>query len=419
MKYLLSILFLAHSSMIGMQPEDAPHKKSFLKKISERLFKKTYQKRVFFAAVANGNAAEVERLLQLGIDPNTCENDGWLPLATAAYFGHVEVCQVLLNAHAKIDAANRKCSPALHLAADERRPEVCKLLIARGANVNAVHKDVTALLYAAQSGLPEICQLLVDAGADVNATNSVGFDALMKAMYTTQFGYDDDTTASTFQERLHNAELIFQILIKAGINVNVSVQIRRSSHYHYCCPLHYALNLNIASNLGSEILVHQLLSAGANIAQIDEKDLRRLFEENHKFLSNIVCAPNLQDIEACRKKISAVLLCFKQLDPRLPKDIQLLILSMIPDYDLGKILINRKLQGLPIANNLLHRAAITLYHSTFSFWRGMCDSLFNKLDAETINQMTSLLSTYGPQILETINSRLAQQKLLCNGINNF
>ena len=61
----------------------------------------------------------------------------------------------------------------------QRSLEVVKVLIDRGADVNAKdEKGETTLMYAARSGNLEVVKFLVDKGADVNAKDSNGATAL-------------------------------------------------------------------------------------------------------------------------------------------------------------------------------------------------------------------------------------------------
>ncbi|HWL37931.1 MAG TPA: ankyrin repeat domain-containing protein [Frankiaceae bacterium] len=67
---------------------------------------------------------------------------------------------------------------ALHLAAFFRHPEAVRLLLDRGAPVNAVASNpmrVQPLHSAAAGGDTECVRLLVEAGADVNARQEGGF----------------------------------------------------------------------------------------------------------------------------------------------------------------------------------------------------------------------------------------------------
>jgi ankyrin repeat protein len=70
----------------------------------------------------------------------------------------------------------------LMYAASSRNIEVVRLLLEKGADVNARHSgNGGALMLAAQMGNPGIVKLLVEKGADVNLRNDYGYTALMYA----------------------------------------------------------------------------------------------------------------------------------------------------------------------------------------------------------------------------------------------
>ncbi len=64
-------------------------------------------------------------------------------------------------------------STALMLAANSGNAEIVRLLIERGANINASEnkKGQTALMWAAAEGHSEIVSLLIERGADAKAVS--------------------------------------------------------------------------------------------------------------------------------------------------------------------------------------------------------------------------------------------------------
>ncbi|MGA8028323.1 MAG: ankyrin repeat domain-containing protein [Bryobacteraceae bacterium] len=127
---------------------------------------------VFTASVAGltpAVTAEIDR------DPALLEahsTDGWTPLHLAAFFGHPELAEALLDRGAHIDArsANAAKNTPLHAAAAGGKTAVVQLLLKRGADVNARQEaGFTALHSAAQAGNREMVEALIAHGADVNA----------------------------------------------------------------------------------------------------------------------------------------------------------------------------------------------------------------------------------------------------------
>jgi uncharacterized protein len=125
-----------------------------------------------FAAAILGDIDELNTLLTANRSlTGLLSTDGWTPLHLAAFFGKPEAARLLLNKGALVNArsTNAMANMPLHAAAAGRHMEVVKLLIEHGAPVNASqHGGWTPLHAAAQNGDLEMAKALVAAGADVN-----------------------------------------------------------------------------------------------------------------------------------------------------------------------------------------------------------------------------------------------------------
>jgi ankyrin repeat protein len=170
-------------------------------------------------ACVNGNPAMIDALLGAGADPNAANPGGETALMTAARTGKVDAVQLLLDHGA---APNMKESVrgqgALMWAVLENHPAVVKLLLARGADINAqtnvsvpdgttgvpqaTSGDIgahgpgmyrsravpspagamTPLLFAAREGHLEIARILVEAGADLERPSANGTRPLVVAI---------------------------------------------------------------------------------------------------------------------------------------------------------------------------------------------------------------------------------------------
>ena len=83
---------------------------------------------------------------------------------------------MLLGAHADANSPNADGQTALMLASSLGSRKIAELLIAAGANVNAVEnfRGQTALMWAAAENHPDIVELLLAHGADVKRARQVG-----------------------------------------------------------------------------------------------------------------------------------------------------------------------------------------------------------------------------------------------------
>jgi ankyrin len=166
-------------------------------------------------AALNGSAAMIEKLVKAGADPNApLSSSGDTALMFAARTGTTDAIKVLLETGANVNAKESwGGTTPLMSAVAERHPAAVKMLIERGADVSARSNFVAAangrgfegrtpsapkngqgveefasgwltpLMFAAREGDVESAKLLVAAGADVNAVAADGKDALGLAIF--------------------------------------------------------------------------------------------------------------------------------------------------------------------------------------------------------------------------------------------
>jgi ankyrin repeat protein len=148
-----------------------------------------------FAATILGNAAQIEELLASNRSlASVLSSDGWTPLHLAAFFGKEEAARLLLNKGAVVNArsTNQMQNTPLHAAVAGKRTSVAKLLIEHGAAVNSrQHGGWTPLHAAAQNGDVELARELVAGGADVLARAENNQSALDLALTKGQQGMVD------------------------------------------------------------------------------------------------------------------------------------------------------------------------------------------------------------------------------------
>ncbi len=125
---------------------------------------------------------------------NTPAKDGFYPLTLACFFGQGEVVNYLLKKGAEVNlpAINPSKVTPLHSAVARKDFDICKLLIENGADVNATQtKGVTALMSAAHIGNLKLVTYLVEHGADITAQMDDGKTALA---YAQEDGHEEIAT---------------------------------------------------------------------------------------------------------------------------------------------------------------------------------------------------------------------------------
>jgi len=137
-------------------------------------------------AAAYGVRPIVEKLLEVGADPNAENSITWTPLMECCHRGFTHLAQLLVNAGAKIDHLPDAeiCSRAPFLRAPPQSP----------------------LGEAARVGASEIVKFLIDRGADKDMVNSLGWSPLHEAAFynhkevvQTLLVYGADSTLKTKQ----------------------------------------------------------------------------------------------------------------------------------------------------------------------------------------------------------------------------
>ena len=166
-----------------------------------------------FDAIRNGDAESIASLIDAEPSLIASRQNGISPILFAVYNGHAELAQLLIGRgteqgarpsfveacalgdkesvlqmldtdRALLDSFSDDGFPAVGLAVFFRHPDVARLLIERGADVNATAQNafrVAPVHAAAATRDASIMQLLIDHGADVNARQQMGYTALHTA----------------------------------------------------------------------------------------------------------------------------------------------------------------------------------------------------------------------------------------------
>lgn len=199
------------------------------------------------------DAAKARMMLAGGADVRASSRQGRTALHVAAVSAQgYETARMLLDKGAAVDAADDRGDTPL-TAANSGNTPLMRLLIERGANARHANRDgMTALINAAGAGNTVIVKLLLDKGADVNAANTaagrvprgeIALKQLTPLMLASPYG--SPATVKT--------------LLDAGARVNMRDSRGMS-----------ALMLAMASDHQSIESVKLLLAAGADVNAKDQ-----------------------------------------------------------------------------------------------------------------------------------------------------
>lgn len=165
----------------------------------EHLLQATHKRRIrkqnrpvekFIEMATEGNIAEVNRAIEIGVEIDELGSKGHTALMVAAYYGHRSIVTTLLEAGAdpnllSDDNGLGTGMTALMLAAGSffasNRQQIAKLLISGGADVNQRGAGgKTAIFYAALSGSGylDCVETLIAGGADLDLCNDRGHTVL-------------------------------------------------------------------------------------------------------------------------------------------------------------------------------------------------------------------------------------------------
>ena len=161
-------------NIAGANPEE--RKKTF------QDYNKKYLK-LFSAAISSNNYPEIQRLIELGCDPNFETKGNHTALNQAATFNKIELTKWLVqHGGADVNAQTSSGRTPLVIASMFGYTEMLRTLIELGADVNFETSDrTTPLIAAAKEGRESSVLVLLQYDANIDKQNVDGTTALMVA----------------------------------------------------------------------------------------------------------------------------------------------------------------------------------------------------------------------------------------------
>jgi len=207
-------------------------------------------------ASAMGSPEGMKILVAAGADVNAADNGGSTPLLWAAC--DPARVSILLANGANVKTKTKGGRTALMAAsACESGVESVRLMVAKGADINAVAEDrQTAMLEAAFFGGPRVMRALLEAGAKPDDADGGGFTVLMGAVGWSDVG-------------------LVRMLLANGAKVNAANTFA-GKVVHGDIALKQLTPLMMAVPFGTPEMVKTLLDAGAEVNAKDSRGITPL-----------------------------------------------------------------------------------------------------------------------------------------------
>jgi ankyrin repeat protein len=196
-------------------------------------------------AADKGDVEKIDELLAAGVDVNVLVDSQHTALMDAVYYGQYEAAKLLIDKGADVNAAHPPNNTVLYhaLESPELRAEIIQLLVDSGVNMGptTLYWAAAAMITAYDKNeVPKAMSILIEAGADVNEREQKkGLTVLMVAAGA-------------------GSNQLVDILLRSGAKINATTKSGRT-----------ALAVAVAGRHTSTVKL--LIEAGANLKKADKQ----------------------------------------------------------------------------------------------------------------------------------------------------
>jgi TolB-like protein/ankyrin repeat protein/class 3 adenylate cyclase len=279
-------------------------------KLVEKAVRRNPRSSLLHAAVQKNDVETIRRLMADGFNVNAKDYFGSTSLHIASYTGNAEIVALLIDSGADIEARARGYpdnrflfATPLMVASQRGHLSVAELLISAGADANTKNTTVeggstrTAIHWAAFDGYTDIAKLLIANGADIEAVCCSGLwtplsIASMKGHGTMSellISKGANVNYADFNAKtpLHNAAIsgnveLVQLLLANGADVGAKT-------IHGSSPGETPLHVAVIS--GHEEIAGLLLANGADVNAVDQHNytpLRRAVDGGYLAIAKLL-----------------------------------------------------------------------------------------------------------------------------------
>ncbi|XP_075698475.1 ankyrin repeat domain-containing protein 2 [Rhinoderma darwinii] len=156
----------------------APEPKPEIEELTEPISPETFLK-----ASVEGKMNIIEKFLEDGGSPDTCDEFKRTALHRASLEGHAEIIKKLIDSGSSVNLRDRLDSTAIHWACRGGKLDIVKLLQDSEAEINVKDKVYSTPLHVAtRTGHADIVEHLIATGGDINSKDREGDTALHDAV---------------------------------------------------------------------------------------------------------------------------------------------------------------------------------------------------------------------------------------------